>query len=245
VVDTATEGAGETLHVFATGSVTGPLRRAAQAFVLLHEETSFEFTASGANKLLPRMLEWQEGDLICGGSEEVMDSAIMFGCVIGLTIRPIGARDSAILVPNGNPAAVKDLKDLTRDDVRVGVAKQGSLQGVWEAVSLRAGMFEDIRGRITEVSVGSSDLMGVLARREVDAAIGWASSALLAPERIETVPIDPRWCTWRTTSMGITPWSKRRPVAEEFIKFNRSPEGQEIWQKFGWKELKAAKVDVK
>jgi len=245
VIRTATEGAGETLHVFATGSVTGPLRRAAQAFVLLHENTSFEFTAAGASKLLPRMLEWQEGDLICGGSEAIMDSAIMFGCVIGLTTRPLGARDAAILMPNGNPAAVSGLQDLTRDDVRVGVAKQGSLAGVWESVALRAGMFEAIRGRITDVSTGSSDLMGTLARREVDAAIGWASSALLAPERIETVPIRPEWSTWRTTSMGITPWSKRRPLAEEFVQFNRSPEGQEIWHKFGWKQLKDAKVDSK
>jgi accessory colonization factor AcfC len=245
VVSTATEGAGGTLHVFATGSVTGPLRRAAQAFVLLHEDAAFEFTAAGAHKLLPRMLEWQEGDIICGGAEEVMDSAITFGCVIGPTIRPIGARDSAILMPNGNPAGVKNLKDLTRDDVRVGVARQGSLSGVWETVALQAGLFEAIRGRITEVANGSSDLMGVLARREVDAAIGWASSALLAPERIETVAIEPRWCTWRTTSMGITPWSKSRPLAEEFIKFNRSPEGQEIWKKFGWRPLKDAKVGGK
>jgi accessory colonization factor AcfC len=245
VVQTATVGPEGTLHVFATGSVTGPLRRAAQAFVLLHEDTSFEFTAAGAGKLLPRMLEWQEGDLICGGAEVVMDSAIMYGCVIGLTIRPLGVRDSDILVPNGNPAEVKGLKDLSRDDVRVGVAIQGSLEGVWESVALRAGMFEAIRSRITDVSIGSSDLMGVLARREIDAAIGWASSALLAPERIETVPIRPEWCTWRTTSIGITPWSKRRPLAEEFIKFNRSPEGQEIWHKFGWKQLKQARVGKK
>ena len=245
MVETASDGTGDTLHIFATGSVTGPLRRAAQAFVLLNEDTSFEFTAAGASKLLPRMLEWQEGDLILGGAEGVLDSAIIFGCVIGLTIRPLGARDSAILVPNGNPAAVSSLSDLTRDDVRVGVAKQGSLQGVWEAVALRAGMFEDIRGRITEVVTGSSDLMGTLARREVDAAIGWASSALLAPERIETVPIEPKWCTWRTTSIGITPWSENRPLAEEFIKFNMSPEGLGIWHKFGWKPLKDAKVGSK
>ena len=119
MVETASDGTGDTLHIFATGSVTGPLRRAAQAFVLLNEDTSFEFTGAGASKLLPRMLEWQEGDLILGGAEGVMDSAIIFGCVIGLTIRPLGARDSAILVPNGNPAAVSSLSDLTRDDVRV------------------------------------------------------------------------------------------------------------------------------
>lgn len=243
MVETTTEGPAGTLHVFATGSVTGPLRRAAQAFVLLHEGVSFEFTAAGAGKLLPRMLEWQEGDLICGGAEVVMDSAIMYGCVIGQTIRPLGVRDSAILVPNGNPAEVRGLRDLTREDVRVGVVVEGSLEGVWEAVALRSGLFEAIRGRITDVSIGSSDLMGVLARREIDAAIGWASSALLAPERIETLPIRPEWRTWRSTSVGITPWSKSRPLAEEFVRFMRSPEGQDIWQKFGWKSLKDATVD--
>ena len=60
MIGTTTEGPVGTLHVFATGSVTGPLRRAAQAFVLLHDGVSFEFTAAGAGKLLPRMLEWQE-----------------------------------------------------------------------------------------------------------------------------------------------------------------------------------------
>ncbi len=241
---TANEGKEGHLHVFATGSVTGPLRRAAQAFVLLHEEATFELTVSGSSKLLPRMLEWQEGDLICGGSEAVIDSAIMYGCVLERTVRPVGARDTAILFPNGNPADIKGLKDLARDDVRIGVAMQGSLQGLWEAVSLRAGMFEAIRDNVRDVSAGSSDLMGVLARREIDAAIGWASAALLAPERIETVPIRKEWCAWRTTSVGITPWSDKRPLAEEFIKFNRSPEGTEIWRKFGWKSLWDAKVEV-
>jgi molybdate transport system substrate-binding protein len=228
------------LHVFATGSVTGPLRRAAQAFVLLHEGATFEFTAAGAGKLLPRMLEWQEGDLICGGSEAVLDGAIMYGCVLDRTIRPVGARASAILVPNGNPAGIRGLEDLTRDDVRVGVAMQGSLEGIWEAVALRAGLFEAIRERVQEVATGSSDLMGVLARREIDASIGWTSAALLAPERIETVPITPELCSWRTTSMGVTPWTEKK----EFVKFNRSPEGLEIWQKFGWQPLMAAKLDI-
>ncbi len=239
---TSTEVVGEHLHVFATGSVAGPLRRAAQAFVLLQEGATFDFTMGGAGKLLPRMIEWKEGDLVCGGSESVMDSALMFGCVVGTTIRPIGARRSAILVPNGNPAEVKDLKDLTRDDVRVGVVMQGSLEGLWEAVALRAGLFEAIRNRVTDVSVGSSDLMGVLARREIDAAIGWSSAAMLAPERIETVPIKDAWCAWRCTSLGITPWSDQRPLAEEFIRFLRSPDGFEIWAKFGWSPIKEAKL---
>jgi len=244
-METASEASGDHLHVFATGSVTGPLRRAAQAFVLLHEGATFEFTMGGTGKLLPRMLEWKEGDMFCVGSASGMDSALMYGCVIGTTIRPLGARRSAILVPNGNPAEVKGLKDLTRDDVRVGVAMQGSLEGIWEAVALRAGLFEAIQGHITDVSVGSSDLMGVLARREVDAAIGWASAAMLAPERIETVPIRDEWCAWRTTAVGITPWSHKRPLAEEFVKFLRSPEGFEIWAKFGWNHLKEAKLALK
>ena len=239
---TADPGASGHIHVFSTGSVTGPLRRAAQAFVLLHEHASFELTVAGSRKLLPRMLEWQEGDLMCGGSEAVMDAAIMYGCVLKGTIRPLGARDSAILVPNGNPAEIAGLKDLSRDDVRVGASYQGSLEGVWEEVALRAGMFEALRDRVGTVAEGSADLLGILARREIDASIGWASAALLAPERIETVPIRPEWCAWRTTSIGITPWSESGPLAEEFIKFMRSPDGQDIWRKFGWKRLKDARI---
>ena len=120
---------------------------------------------------------------------------------------------------------------------------QGSLEGVWESVALRAGLFEAIRERVRTVAEGSSDLMGILARREIDAAIGWASAAQLAPERIETLPIRPAWCVWRSTSIGITPWTERSELAKEFIAFLRSPEGGEIWNKFGWRPTKEAKVD--
>jgi molybdate transport system substrate-binding protein len=206
----------------------------------LQEDVTFDITVAGSRKLLPRMLEWQEGDLLCGGSESVMDAAIMYGCVLTRTIRPLGSRDSAILVPNGNPAEIRNLKDLTRDDVRVGVSMQGSLEGLWEDVALRAGLFEGIRERVLTVAEGSSDLIGILAKREIDAAIGWTSAAMLAPERIEWLPIREEWKSWRSTSIGISPWCKDRALATEFVRFLRSPDGIEIWTKFGWKSLKEA-----
>jgi accessory colonization factor AcfC len=231
------------LHVFATGSTTGPLRRAAQAFVLLSEGTTFDLTVAGSRKLYERMIQWKEGDLVCGGSESVMDAAVMFGCVLQPTLRPLGVREASILVPNGNPADIRSLEDMTRPDVRVGVCIQGSLEGVWEGVALRAGLFEGIRKRVTAVAEGSSDLMAILAKREVDAAIGWSTAALLGPERIETLEIRPEWRCHRVTGIGITPWCEALDLAREFVDFLVGPEGQEIWFKFGWKPIKAARVD--
>jgi accessory colonization factor AcfC len=231
------------LHVFATGSTTGPLRRAAQAFVLLSEEATFDLTVAGSRKLFERMIHWKEGDLVCGGSHAIMNAAVMFGCVLQPTLRPLGVREASILVPNGNPADVRSLKDLARPDVRVGVCIQGSLEGIWEGVALRAGLFEDIHKRVTAVAQGSSDLMAILAKREVDAAIGWSSAAFLAPERIETIVIKPEWRCHRVTGIGITPWCEKMDLAREFIDFLVGPDGQEIWLKFGWKPIDAAKVD--
>jgi accessory colonization factor AcfC len=211
--------------------------------VLLREDATFDLTVAGSRKLYERMIEWQEGDLVCGGSQSVMDAAVTVGCVLQPTLRPLGVRESALLVPNGNPADIKSLNDLVRPDVRVGVCMQGSLEGVWEGVALRAGLFEGIRGRITEVADGSSDLLASLARREVDAAIGWASASLLAPERIESMPIRPEWRCHRVTGIGISPWCGYNELAEEFIDFLTSPEGMDIWLKFGWKPIEAAKVD--
>jgi len=103
-------------------------------------------------------------------------------------------------------------------------------------------MFQTMRKRITSVSSGSSELITVLARREVDASIGWASIALLAPERVEMVAIPPEWCSWRVTSIGVTPWSADRELARRFIDFLVSNEGQQVYHKFGWKPIEAAKV---
>ncbi len=203
---------------------------------------SVEMTVAGSRKLFPRMLEWREGDIVCGGSGSVMDAAIMYGCVLDSSVRPVGVRDAAILVPNGNPADVKGLKDLTRDDVRVCVPMQGSLEGVWENVALKAGLFDAISARVEVVAEASSDMMGILAKREVDAAIGWGSMALLAPEKVEAVPIEKKWSSWRVTSVGITPWCQKTGLAEAFVHFLRSADGEGIWRKFGWKPLDEAKA---
>ena len=227
------------LHVFATGSTAGPLRRAAQAFSL-KEDTTFEVTVGATAKLITRMCEWREGDLFCGGSESSIDSAIMFGATLGDTIRPLGVRETVVLVPNGNPANITALSDLTRKDVRVGVANHGSLANIWEEVALKAGHYHSIRARINIIAQGSSDLLVILAKREIDAAIGWASFSLLAPDRVEMAPIKPEWCAWRITSIAVTPWSEDKRLAKEFIGFLTSEEGQEVYRKFGWKSLKAA-----
>jgi accessory colonization factor AcfC len=229
------------MHVFATGSTAGPLRRAAQAFVLRQDEATVDVTVGSGGKLIPRMCEWREGDIFCCGSSSAMDAALMFGAVRRETIRPLGVRASAILVPNGNPADIHGLGDLTRSDVRVGVAIEGSLEWLWESVALRAGMLEGIRARITTVAEGSSDLMGVLAKREVDAAIGWASASLLAPERIETIPIHLDWASWRTTSIALTPWCSDGSWAEAFLHFLKSADGEEVFRKFGWRRLPEAR----
>ena len=206
------------------------------------EGVSVEMTVAGSRKLFPRMLEWCEGDVVCGGSGSVIDAAVMYGCVLGSSVRPVGVRDATILVPNGNPAEVKGFADLTRDDVRVCVPMQGSLEGVWENVALRAGMYDAIRDRVEVVAEGSSDMMGILAKREVDAAIGWESMARLAPEKVECVSIEKNWRSWRVTSVGITPWCKNTGLAEAFVHFLRSADGEGIWRKFGWKPLVEAKA---
>ena len=211
--------------------------------MLLMEGVSVNLTVAGSRKLFPRMLEWREGDLVCGGAESVMDAAVMYGLVLAGSLRPLGVRESAILVPNGNPADIKGLEDLTRDDVRVCISMQGSLEGLWEDIALRAGLFYGIRGRVQAVAEGSSDMLGILARREVDAAIGWESMALLAPEKIETIPIPHEWSCWRATSIGVTSWSGNIGLAEAFIHFLRSADGEGIWRKFGWQPIEAAKVE--
>ena len=232
------------LLAFATGSTTGPLRRAAQAFVL-QEDVNLDVTVGPSDKLVPQMCERHAGDLFCGGCGASMDAAMVYGAMLADSIQHLGARETVILVPNGNPAEIGGLRDLTRRDVRIGVSSVGSLANLWEEVALRANMFHTMRKRITSVSIGSSELITVLARREVDASIGWASIALLAPERVEMVPIPPEWCSWRVTSIGITPWSADRELARRFIDFLVSAEGQHVYQKFGWKPIDAAKVPMR
>jgi len=219
--------------VYSAGAVAPPL----QAAVDLFEKTTgveCRLTAGRPEALLKSVALNRKGDVISTGAEYILDDAEDRGLVIRGSRRTLGFRRSAIIVPSGNPAGIASLEDLCRDGVRIGVAVDGCLKGVWDDVASKAGLTDWIRVNIVEHADACGSLMGLVHTGKVDAVFGWNAFKSLWPETCEVVELPRDLQVYRSTCAGILTCTRDGALSRRFLDFLNNPEVRAIYEEMGW-----------
>ena len=224
---------GSVLHVYSSGGVAPPAKKCAQEFTS-KSGTGFEFSVGKAEELISDIAESKEGDILTCGAEFILDDAQERGLIHGDTRRSLGYRKSAILVPAGNPREIESISDLAREGVRVGVSSSGCLLGVWDDVSSKAGLTDQIRRNITDYADGCGALMALVNQKKVDAAIGWDAFERIWTRTAEAVELPENLQVYRSTGIGVISFSKNRELANDFISFLASDRCKRIYEEHGW-----------
>ncbi|MEI6167976.1 MAG: substrate-binding domain-containing protein [bacterium] len=237
------------IRVFSARACAEPLREAA---VLFEQNTGTHVEISVCNRhcASPVAEEAVEGgghadflveiaeegihDLAIAGAEYLLDDGEVRGIVKKGERRTIACRESAIVVPAGNPAGITTLKDMARPGVKVAISVMDCLKGLWEDLSGRAGLIEPIRRNITFKANGCVAIVEAVVEGKIDCAFGWSSFAHLAPGRIEVVKLPPAYCIYRGTCIGLLKFSKNPAEAVKFMDFLTTAESKQCYRKYGW-----------
>lgn len=183
------------------------------------------------------LLEIEEAgihDLAIGGAEYLLDDGEVRGIVQKGCRRTIASRCSAIIVPAGNPLNIRSVEDLTAPGVRVGVSVLDCLKGLWEDITARLGLLEEIRRNIVFHANGCIAIVEAVAERKVDAAFGWTAFEHLAPGRIEIVEMPEEQQVWRGTGVGLLSWAHHPKAATQFMEFLTSEAARSCYVRYGW-----------
>jgi accessory colonization factor AcfC len=70
--------------------------------------------------------------------------------------------------------------------------------------------------------------------KSLDAWLIWNIWQVSNPPLAEIVSVDKAHQIYRDCGIGLTTQGKSRPEAREFIRFLQSPQGAQIFQKWGW-----------
>jgi len=172
----------------------------------------------------------QAADLIYGGAEYMMTDFIAAypGMVDEATATNLHTREVGIIVRPGNPAGIRALADLGRDNIRilnVELEKMEALQGRGPVAGDRISL---------SVLTGKEAFEAWPSRTEIDAWITYRSWHIKLQDSSDFVhlPTDERLL--RATPIAITTISKHRREAESFIGFLKSHKGHGIFQRWGW-----------
>lgn len=173
-------------------------------------------------------------DLAIGGAEYLLDDGEVRGIVRKGQRRTIAYRVSALVVPAGNPAGIASIHDLTRPGVRVGISMIDCLKGVWEDVTARLGILDEVRRNIAFRANGCGAIVEAVAEGKVDVAFGWSAFKHLDEPRIEVVELAPEQQVLRGTCIGLLSFAKEPGLATQFMEHLITPEARKHYLQFGW-----------
>jgi len=180
-----TAGATTTLTVFAASSLTGVFDDIGRAFAATHPGVSVRPVYDGSATLVTQLTEGAPADVFATADAATMQRAVAAGLVEGKP-RRFATNTLEIAVAPGNPAGVRDLRDLA--DPRLAVvtcARQVPCGAASAAVLNRAGVEvtpkseeQNVKAVVTKVALG-----------EADAGLVYATDVRASGGAIEGVPI--------------------------------------------------------
>ena len=221
------------LKVYSAGAVAPPLRDAMAIFEK-DSNVKCDLRIGKPEDLLTEIAKFKEGDVFSSGAEYILDDAEDRRLIIKGSRKSLGSRRSVIIVPVGNPAKIASLKDLCRKDVRIGIAVEGCLKGMWDDVASKAGLTDQIRRNITHHADACGSLMSLIHSDKVDAVFGWNAFQGVWPDTCELIELPQNLQVFRSTVTGIISYSGNVKLSEKFIDFLASPAIRKIYADYGW-----------
>lgn len=197
------------------------------------------FIFGGSGTVLSQIKMSRRGDLYIPGSPDFMVMAERDGVVEPSSIKIMAYLVPAILVQEGNPQNIRTPADLAKPGLRVAIGNPEAVCVGLYAYELleHNGLLDDVRRSGTVVTYAESceKTATLLALKKVDAVIGWDVFAGWHPDAIDRVNLSPGQIPRIAYIPGaVTTFTQDRENAQKFLDFLASPQGQQIFGKWGY-----------
>jgi accessory colonization factor AcfC len=237
------------IRIFSARACAAPLEKAAALFTsntgievkidvcsrhCANPEAEEATGETGGDDFLLEISDAAIHDMAIGGAEYLLDDGEVRGIVQKGQRRLIAYRQSAIIVPKGNPAGIQTVEDMTEPGVKIAVSVIDCLKGLWEDITARLRLSDKICSNITFYANGCIAIVEAVAEGKVDAAFGWTAFKHLEPDRIDVVDMPKEEQVFRGTGVGLLKFSKNPDKAVEFMDFLTTDPAREFYQEFGW-----------
>ncbi len=224
------------LTVFAAASLTESFGEMATAFEASHPGVDVTLNFAGSNTLRAQIDQGAQADVFASANTKEMDALVTSGLVAEGAPQTFLTNRLVVITPTENPAGVSTFDDLTRPDLKLVLAAEDVPVGRYARQMLdNAGA--DFKAQVlANVVSNEADVKQVLAKvqlGEADAGIVYASDAVAAPE-LPVIEIPSEWNVLAKYPIAVLKDAPQPKLADEFVAFVLSPDGQSILQKWGF-----------
>ena len=191
----------------------------------------------GSGSLLSQMKISRHGDIYLPGSPDYILKAKQMRQIHPDTVRRVAYLIPAIVVPRGNPAGIKRLKDLARPGLRIGMGNPETVcLGLYGIELLEYNrLLEPVLKNVVTHGASCSKTANLAAMGQVDAILGWRVFQHWNPGKMQYILPDKKEIPRISyIPIAVSIHTRNRALAEEFIKFVLSKKGRAIYRKWGY-----------
>jgi molybdate transport system substrate-binding protein len=217
------------ITVFAAASLTDAFEEVGTAFEAANPGTTVEFNFAASSALREQILSGAPADVFASANTSNMDQVVEGGAAAESAA--FVENQLQIAVPAGNPAGVTGLADFANADLLIGLCAEEVPCGQFGREALaNAGVTPaidtnepDVRSLLTKVEAG-----------ELDAGIVYITDVLSAGDAVDGIDIPADENVIATYPIAALTGASNSDVAEAFVAFVLSAEGEEILESYGF-----------
>jgi molybdate transport system substrate-binding protein len=219
------------------GSASQPVLEEAAKIFKGKTAITVDLLFGGSGTMLSQMKLSRRGDVYIPGSPDYMIKAIRDGVVDPASAVTLAYLILAINVQHGNPMNIQNLSDLIKPGIRVAIGNPEAVCVGLYAVEMleRNGLLKQVEKNIITHAPSCEATASLVVMKKVDAVIGWDVFSKWNPDEIDTVLLKPREIPRIAyIPAAVATYSQDKKMAQKFIHFLSSPEGQKIFAKWGY-----------
>jgi molybdate transport system substrate-binding protein len=219
-----------TASVFAAASLTDSFKALGTTFQAAHSGTTIQFNFAGTPTLVTQIEQGAASDVFASADTTNMDKLKADGFTAG-TSQVFAHNKLEIVVAAGNPKGITGLADLAKPGV-VYITEAATVPAGKYALQILASAGVKITPKSLETDVKS--VVGKIELGEADAGIVYTTDVKAAGSKVTGVPIPDPVNVIATYPIVAVKGAKNAALADAFIAYVVSIDGQATLQSFGF-----------
>lgn len=226
---------GESLMVSSGAGLSKAMDEIGQAFEQKYGAT-VNLNYAGCAQLLGQMEINQKGDVFIGGS--LHDAEIALQKNFTYEYVEIAYHIPAIAVPKGNPAGIISLVDMAKPGMKLilGDEKSNAIGKKGAKIFEKNNLIEAINTNVVARGVTVNEIVTQVGLKQGDAGLIWEDNGVNATD-IEVIPIPEEQNVIDKVPACVLSFTENPELAQAFVDFLSSDEGQSIFVKHGFKTI--------
>jgi molybdate transport system substrate-binding protein len=227
------------LTVFAASSLRDAFQELGRRFESAHAGATVSINFAGSQELRTQIEHGARADVLASADQRHVSALVDAGLLE--PPRTFARNEPVIVVPRGNPAAIRALVDLPRaerivvgvPDVPIGEYTLRILEGA--SARYGPGFRDAVEARIASRELNVRQVLAKVRLGEADAAIVYRTDALAAGDAVETISIPADLNVMAEYPIAPLRGAPQPALGRAFIDLVLSPAGRAVLARYGFR----------